>query len=194
MAVGSVSVFLSFYLLLISVFMNYSTGAYYFAIKVWFFLNAGWALLIFLTTVWPLGGKSACRFDRAQKAIHITSRRYNYTLPWNQIQFRAQWYPSKTGLGTTQLLILGGPPFPEQVLPKNPKRLQKFWDQGGGVLGLGSFPVKNEAQAERWIKFLVQFMETNQDAVELYQFHVIAEGIDKREADAQKRFSEFTDL
>lgn len=128
-----------------------------------------------------VGVPSFCSLDRKSQSVHFRSRRYKLSLPWHQVHFKAQYFPSPSGGGSrTEFFVLGSPPFPEGILPKDPKKLRKVMERGGGAFNFGSFSVKDSDEAQRWERFFNAFMETLGPAEDLYRYHVLAGGVGHR--------------
>jgi hypothetical protein len=130
------------------------------------------AYLIFLfpfilPIIWLFLPPTKVVLDRSQGVVHHRQGKRKYDFPWNQIHFKHQWIPTKTG-GSTLFTLIALPPFPEELNRLIEKKARPAPGQTY-TFQLGSFDVKNPEHGQAIFAFLDAWMRSNEPAESLYE-------------------------
>lgn len=122
--------------------------------------------LIFLIA-WLLAPSTSVHFDRASGQVHYRHGRIAFTLPWSQVTFNHQWFPTKVG-GSTLFSLVVTPPYPPVLEKKVIEKVGPAFAEMGFVFRLGSFDVSGPEHGQAIFAFLDQWMRTQDPAEAVY--------------------------
>lgn len=118
--------------------------------------------------LWLVTKPTQVFLDRAAGTASYKWYRTAFTLPWHQISFSHQYFPTKSGVGgSTLFTLVARAPFPEPLQRKIDKKKAK---SGGReiIYKLGSFDVKNAEHGTFIFEFLDAWMHSDLPAEALF--------------------------